>query len=341
AGLRLRFLRPHIEQTWKPAAVVDLNLNPEDCQKNEQSPLELGIDVFITLGLLVSYLPQHYRIIKIKSSEGLNPIFLLLGTLSATSSLFNVIILEFKPIQCCSLLSAVECAKTTISVIQLGIQWTMFVLVYPLCRRIYIDVSRLWYLPLIHYGRPPIARSREWKVSIAVLYAVIVHFLLVLSVTVYLLVLVGDSSQRETYLWAGFLGVISMMMASVQYLPQIWTTWKMKAVGALSIPMMLMQTPGAFLFAYSLASKEDNNWTTWIVFFVTGCLQGILLVMAICWHFRAKHMGYGPFDVTDAEVLYDSDGRPMRPGRHSATDERSPLRPDNQPNYASVIHEED
>ena len=84
------------------------------------------------------------------------------------------------------------------------------------------------YNPQIHYGRPPIARSREWKVSITVLYSVIVHFLLVLSVTVYLLVLVGDSSQRETYLWAGFLGVISMMMASVQYLPQIHTTWKMK-----------------------------------------------------------------------------------------------------------------
>jgi len=319
-----------------------LDLNPEDCQKHEQSPLELGIDVFITLGMLISYLPQHYRIIKIKSSEGLNPIFLLLGTLSATSSLFNVIILEFKPIQCCSIVGAVECAKTTISVIQLGIQWSMFALVLVLFL-IYFPPHRKLapYNPQIHYGRPPISRSREWKVSIAVLYSVIIHFLLVLSVTVYLLVLVGDASQRETYLWAGFLGVISMMMASVQYLPQIWTTWKMKAVGALSIPMMLMQTPGAFLFTYSLASKKDNNWTTWIVFFVTGCLQGILLIMAICWHFRAKHMGYGPFDVTDAEVLYDSDGRPMRPGRHSSAGERSPLRPDDQPNYASVIHEED
>jgi len=50
-------------------------------------------------------------------------------------------------------------------------------------------------------------------------------------------------------------------------------------------------------------------------------------------------MGYGPFDVTDAEVLYDSDGRPMRPGRHPSAGERSPLRPDNQTNYASLVED--
>jgi hypothetical protein len=41
-------------------------------------------------GLIVSYLPQHFRIINAKSSEGINPVFLLLGTTSSSATMFNM-----------------------------------------------------------------------------------------------------------------------------------------------------------------------------------------------------------------------------------------------------------
>jgi len=46
-------------------------------------------------GLIISYLPQHYRIIHAKSSEGFSPVFLLLGTTSAASTLFNMWFVTF------------------------------------------------------------------------------------------------------------------------------------------------------------------------------------------------------------------------------------------------------
>jgi hypothetical protein len=80
--------------------------------------------------------------------------------------------------------------------------------------------------------------------------------------------------------WANFLGVLSTILASIQYFPQIWTTYQLKRVGSLSIPMMCIQTPGSFLWSASLASRlGPAGWSAWGVYLVTGTLQGTLLVM--------------------------------------------------------------
>ncbi|KAJ2184690.1 hypothetical protein GGH18_004589 [Coemansia sp. RSA 530] len=50
--------------------------------------------------------------------------------------------------------------------------------------------------------------------------------------------------------------------------------------------MMLMQTPGGFLFAYSIAIRPGVNWSSWISTFVAATLQGVLL--AICLVFDAR-----------------------------------------------------
>ncbi|KAJ3054018.1 hypothetical protein HK097_002847 [Rhizophlyctis rosea] len=54
---------------------------------------------------------------------------------------------------------------------------------------------------------------------------------------------------------AGVFGAVAMTAAICQFFPQIVHTWRAKKVGALSIPMMMMQVPGAFIFVYSLASQ--------------------------------------------------------------------------------------
>ena len=83
--------------------------------------------------------------------------------------------------------------------------------------------------------------------------------------------------------WANSLGVQSTVLASIQYIPQLATTWRLKHVGSLSIPMMCIQTPGSFIFAASLAMREGTLWSSWATFVVTGLLQGALLVMCVTW----------------------------------------------------------
>ena len=88
---------------------------------------------------------------------------------------------------------------------------------------------------------------------------------------------------------ANTLGIFAAVLACIQYLPQIWTTWKLQHVMSLSIPMMMIQTPGAFVFATSLALRFGAaGWSTWGVYIVTGCLQGCLLFMAINFELRDR-----------------------------------------------------
>ena len=54
---------------------------------------------------------------------------------------------------------------------------------------------------------------------------------------------------------------------------------------------MLMQTPGSFIFCYTLALSPGINPSTWLTYLVTGCLQGILLTMCIYYHYCGREPG--------------------------------------------------
>lgn len=71
-----------------------------------------------------------------------------------------------------------------------------------------------------------------------------------------------DSIPHQISSWATFLGVTSAILATIQYAPQILHTYRMKLVGALSIPMMLIQTPGGFLVVISIVLRPGTNWTS-------------------------------------------------------------------------------
>ena len=88
---------------------------------------------------------------------------------------------------------------------------------------------------------------------------------------------------------AAALGITGTVLAAIQYLPQIYTTWQLQKVGSLSIPMMCIQTPGSFVWVASLAGRLGwEGWSTWGIFLVTGCLQGCLLIMAISFEIRER-----------------------------------------------------
>lgn len=78
--------------------------------------------------MLISYMPQHYRIIARGTSEGISPYFVLLGTTSATAGFANILTLP-KSIQdasCCKELETFECVAGVLGIVQLGVQWACF-----------------------------------------------------------------------------------------------------------------------------------------------------------------------------------------------------------------------
>lgn len=83
---------------------------------------------FILVGILVSYLPQHYRIVARRSSEGISPYFVLLGTTSGTFAFANILTLPESraDLACCSEISAFGCFSGILGAAQIGVQWSCF-----------------------------------------------------------------------------------------------------------------------------------------------------------------------------------------------------------------------
>jgi len=91
---------------------------------------------------------------------------------------------------------------------------------------------------------------------------------ILISFTTFFLLLTATPSPSPTTplpyqvtAWATFLGVTSASLAAIQYAPQLLHTYKLKLVGALSIPMMLIQSPGAVLMVLSIALR----YASWFI----------------------------------------------------------------------------
>jgi uncharacterized protein with PQ loop repeat len=118
------------------------------------------------------------------------------------------------------------------------------------------------------------------------------------STTLAALLVVGITSlaliaafPHHTQGWANFLGSVAGLLAAIQYVPQIWYTYRLGDIKSLSIITMLIQVPGSFLFAFSLWQRVSwAGWSTWLVYIITGLLQAILLSMGISyWMAHRKH----------------------------------------------------
>ncbi|GAA5918202.1 hypothetical protein JCM6882_005150 [Rhodosporidiobolus microsporus] len=369
------------------------------------------LSLCITVGLVLSYLPQHARIIRSKNSEGFSPLFLLLGATSSASSLANIVTLQWGQVVCCQYLSAGQCFESVLGIVQVFVQWfcfnlifVLYLLYYPLAskyvRSVPIPTSSLpsshrkpkgliaslipksmrsttpqgyirqslssdsltadgasssddegdtsaderaprramgagrrrfdprsFLLPS-QLTRGEIILSSEYRHAVSLFLLTLLHLLLTFLTTFILLFTLpkaevphphpgpipgpgepggggedgggggaGGGSGREhpqeraVRVWAATLGFVSLGLACVQYAPQLVLTARRRLVGSLSIPMMLLQTPGSFLFVYTLAIRPSVNYTAWLTYFVTGLLQGTLLVLCLIYKRRQAREG--------------------------------------------------
>merc|ERR1712000_143604 len=95
------------------------------------SYLELIVSIILVIGILFSYLPQHYRIISRGTSEGISPYFVLLGTTSATAGFGNILSAQESrtAMGCCKELDGYQCTAALLGVAQFGTQWVCFSLI--------------------------------------------------------------------------------------------------------------------------------------------------------------------------------------------------------------------
>lgn len=174
-----------------------------------------ALNSFLILGLLVSYYPQILRIHTSKSSIGISPQFLLLGFLGSICNLSNITILSIETLERCSQISLLLCIQRTFGVSLIAVQTVLF--------------SSVTGLSLYH--------SKSTKTAISLFIFTTLSSLIVSTV-----ILINNPSVSLIY--ASMFGVVALGAGCLQYIPQVWTTWKKRDFGALSIATLLMQCPG-------------------------------------------------------------------------------------------------
>lgn len=271
------------------------------------SYLELIVSIVILLGILVSYLPQHYRIISRGTSEGISPYFVLLGTTSATAGFANILTVapSRAAIGCCKEVGTFECAAGLLGVAQLGTQWVCFSLILVLFL-IFFRYRQANVPPEELRGDAP-----RWQTAVMVGLLCVLHGLIVIILTGVFFIALPD----HLVFWANLLGIMATVLAAIQYVPQIWMTYHLKHVGSLSIPMMCIQTPGGFLFAASLFARLGwEGWSTWFIYLITASMQGSVLIMGVYYEYTARRReGYANGYV---------DSAPQSPVQYSSTPRR-------------------
>ncbi|KAI9761041.1 MAG: hypothetical protein M4579_001304 [Chaenotheca gracillima] len=260
------------------------------------------LSVMILFGILFSYLPQHYRIVHRRSSEGISPYFVLLGTTSGTCAFANILVLPSsrQDVMCCKEINGYGCIAGLLGIAQVGVQWACFAVILLLFLLFFPRATPL-VPPQPHTVRP------TYKVALVVTGLCILHFIITFGVSLGLLL----THPKAASTLANVLGILAAILSSIQYFPQLWTTFKLKAVGSLSIPMMCIQTPGSFLWAGSLAARLGaEGWSAWGVYLVTGTLQGTLLTMGIYFELldrKEKRVGRGVGDDFAHSTNHETD----------------------------------
>lgn len=107
--------------------ISPLSHAPECTSLLSPSLLNLSFSFLIFFGILLSYLPQHHRIITRGTSEGISQLFLLLGVTSGTCAFLNILILSWGVLGCCGKgIGGFNCFAASMGVAQVGLQWACF-----------------------------------------------------------------------------------------------------------------------------------------------------------------------------------------------------------------------
>ncbi|ORY33152.1 hypothetical protein BCR39DRAFT_521481 [Naematelia encephala] len=305
--------------------------DPSQCSGTHDVPT-LVLSLGLCTGLVISYLPQHIRIIRAGTSEGFSPWFLLLGATSSASGMLNILIVQWPLFRCCRILSSGRCFESLLGFYQVTLQWLLFTIIlilylyyYPAHlkyqRTLPFSTSQNGYGTTGSNGESPepgesnivqenvngvskavkarLSTTPEWRLAVTLGIVVALHLGLLLLLSLALLLVLPPTSPPHPLLQylATFLGVSALILSVLQYAPQMYKTYRAKLVGALSLGTMAIQVPGSVLFVLSLVFRPGTDWTSWLVYAVTGVMQGALLVICIIWKRRQRRLGIDDFGL--------------------------------------------
>lgn len=230
--------------------------------------LSLLLGIGITLGSLLSNIPQFYNIIKYKSVEGISELSLIIQNVGMSCLTMNSLINNWNNFFCFSnkinisdTSNTSTCFENILPFISIGFSWIM-ILVY--------------YIIFIVYK----IKKIEKRVILGFNYCITYILFLILVIGM----AVGEKWQGNNSFFASYanvLGIMSAVLNGLVYIPQIYLLLKNGHNGNLSLLTYCIQTPGNFIIIIYQAVISLSPLTTWITYLIVLVEQTIILIIMI------------------------------------------------------------
>ena len=248
----------------------------------------------ITVGTVISIIPQLYNIVKNKSSYGLNSF-----TLTATSLGQYVNVLNYYSLHAADFIGVIS--------IPIG-QWLPRLLSF-------INIFSLWYmyvgntfLNAIFFDKKPREHRNEQQIrsnkKVTIGFTLGLHVICITLSVLYIVFGATDSFFGDVIMKYGYiLGLTGGIIAIAQYAPQMYTTCKLESPGSLSLILLAIQAPGGTINSMFLAIGNQDNWTTWFPLIMGAIQQFILLFICIYFVCKARKRRLAEVEAMDTKPL--------------------------------------
>jgi uncharacterized protein with PQ loop repeat len=243
----------------------------------------------LTIGTVISVIPQIVAIIKNRSSYGLNPVTLFFTNLNQYLILINIITLH--PQDFVGLPSqrpwyrALSRLLTFINAFSL---WFTYLPLIFLCQ-IFFDTS----FRANHDDRK-MKLNRILAQALSGLMLIVANALF--GIYIVSVILYGITNEFALA-FGKTLGSLAIVIVFIQYLPQMITTFKLKDNGSLSLLMLCIQAPGGLCNSLFLWIGQGDHWTTWISYMVAASEQFVLIGMIVFYKCRRRRYKFNSIEL--------------------------------------------
>ncbi|CAL6032730.1 PQ_loop repeat-containing protein [Hexamita inflata] len=218
------------------------------------------------LGSVISVLPQIIKLQQVKTTFGVSIFMLALATINNYSLTLSLIMNKFPQIISCSQNFSL-CMKNLFS------------------QLVSLILSVGFLTPYIQYLKFQV-RDSTYKRNI-VIFSIIIFLIIVSTIGIILSGIYYSVCNQVFQSFISVFSIISAKAACIQWLPQIFETYKSKSVGNLSITCQVIGVPGQLITLFLLIST-NNGWITWVTCIVLLIVQSMLLFLLLKYKYCYK-----------------------------------------------------
>jgi len=206
----------------------------DSCFK-EPKVINVVLGIGIMVGTTLCYLPQIIKIVQRRSHAGLSFLMVWINIVGNCANTVSSVIDRWDNFLCCEHISFWECNEGILVQEQLALNTIALFIIYVFA--------------LVFFENDGTnARTKRFAWLGLVLELIVVAIFIGIAAA-FIVCFGGDGDETNIY-GDYVLGVIAAAHPILTWTPQIWTTYKRKSQGSLSLIMLLVLLPGAILVAF-------------------------------------------------------------------------------------------